>query len=421
MRSTLLFTVLGTGSMLVGCGSSSSTAGSPQVHLATNIAVPHVAPGTNFSFDISAVDGPGGRYYLADRNNQGIDVVDIKTNAFLETITGGFAGCMTSAGVPLANCAGSVDNSRSGPNGVVLVPGSNFIYVGDVNSVRVIDKTSSAVTKTIVVSTSGLRADEGCFDADDNLLMISSPEETPPFATFVDAATQAIVSKVTFTDSSGAAAAGLEQCGYDHGTRSFYVNNDGTTANPHGELDVIPAASIVGMTGGGSTVNYTALTGVKMYSEGDCDPTGLAFGPGNDLAVDCRPGTVGTHMNILIMDRITGAMLATINAGGGDQLAYDSVSNRYLVAASRWNASGMTMNNAAACTAANPCTPALMVIDAASRALLDQVPAGNNSHSVAVDGVSHQVYLPYSSSAVPAGAVTGPDFAAGGISVVLLQ
>jgi hypothetical protein len=418
-RRRTLATTLVAGSILAGCGSSSATGGARQIHLATSIAVPNVTTGMNFSFDISAVDSAGGRYYLADRNNKGIDVIDIKTNSFIETIKGGFAGCMTSAGAALPDCAGTVDNSRSGPDGVIVAPGSNFIYVGDVNAVQVVDKTNNTVVKTIAVSTSGLRADEGCFDSDDNLLMISSPEETPPFATFIDTTTQAVVAKVTFTDVSGTAAAGLEQCGYDPGTHSFYVNNDGTTANPHGELDVFPAAAIRS-TAQGATVNYTTLSGVKMYSEGNCDPTGLAFGPGNDLAIDCRPGTVGAPMNVLIVDRTTGATLATINAGGGDQLAYDAVSNLYLIAASRWNASGKTMNVGAACTAANACTPMLTIIDAASRALVDKVPTGNNAHSVGVDGATHQVYLPYSSGSVPAGAVTGPDFARGGISVVLL-
>jgi hypothetical protein len=424
-----LFTALAASAMVGGCGSSDTQAvqqnstrqndagaqkGDATAIVTGDISVPNVTAGTNFSFDVGAVDSVAHRYYLADRNNKGVDVVDTTTNTFVKTITGGFAGCNTSMGVPSPDCS-TVSNTKSGPNGVIVLPGTNFIYVGDLNAVQVIDKTTDTVVKTIPVSTAGFRADEGCFDPDHNLFMITSPDEMPPFAAFIDTTAQAVVAKVTFNDATG----GLEQCAYDHGTQSFFINNDATTANPHGELDVLPAASVAAIAPGGS-VNYATLPGFKMSSEGNCDPSGLALGPGNDLAVDCRPGAAGSAMNVLIFDRTSGALLATVNGGGGDQIAYDSISNRFLVAASRWTASGVSNPNAA-CNVTTPCTPVLNVIDAASRTVVARVPTGNNSHSVAIDGPSHQVYDPYSSAALPAGAVTGASFAGGGISVVLLQ
>lgn len=419
LKVWILGAALGEVIVLAGCGSSNMAATTSPIHVAKSISVPNVAAGTNFSFDISAVDSAAGRYYLADRNNKSIDVVDIKTNQLIASIAG-FAGCMSQDSAPLAGCSGAVANSRSGPNGVNVIPGTNYIYAGDVNAVQILDKTTFALFKKIEVSMTGFRVDEGCFDSDDNLFMISSPEETPPVSTFIDTVTATVVATVTFTDAAGSPAAGLEQCGYDHGTRSFYVNNDGTTANGHGELDVFPASSITALPAGES-VNYTNLTGLKTYSEGNCDPTGLAFGPGNDMAIDCRPGTVGSPMNVLILDRTNGSLLATVNAGGGDQLAYDAVSNLYLVAASRWTTSGNTMVDGAACSPGNVCTPVLNVIDAATRAVLARVPTGNNAHSVAVDGSTHQVYVPYSSAAVPVGAMTAANFASGGISVIALQ
>jgi len=77
---------------------------------------------------------------------------------------------------------------------------------------------------------------------------------------------------------------GNEQCQYDAGTKSFLVNNDNTIANPHGEVDVIPAADIKSMVVG-STANIFTLAGVKRFPLGVCDPTGLTLGPGKlDLA-----------------------------------------------------------------------------------------------------------------------------------------
>jgi hypothetical protein len=234
--------------------------------------------------------------------------------------------------------------------------------------------------------------------------MISTPEATPPFATFIDATTQTIVATVTFTDSASAPAAGLEQCRYDAGSDKFFVNNDGTTANPHGELDALPGASIRAIPAGGS-VNYTALAGVGVYGEGNCDPTGLALGPGTDIAVGCREGTTAAPLLVQILNRNTGTIITSVNAGGGDQIEYDANTNRYYNAASRWTASGNAAVNGA-CSAASPCTPVLSIIDAGTRTLVAQLPTGNNAHSVAIDPVSGLAFMPISSATAPAGCAT---------------
>jgi DNA-binding beta-propeller fold protein YncE len=179
--------------ILSGCGGgggSSSTPGFEKI-----IFVPGVTTGTNFSFDISAVDGAKGRMYFTDRNNKSVDVIDIATNTFLKQITGGFAGCNTGP-----TCAGA-NNDKSGPDGLNLITGTTFIYVGDVNSVEIIDTTTDTVVSTIAIGgTSGLRADEGCYDPDHKIFMINSPGESPPFATFIDVNTQKIIATLLFTD-----------------------------------------------------------------------------------------------------------------------------------------------------------------------------------------------------------------------------
>jgi hypothetical protein len=247
--------------------------------------------------------------------------------------------------------------------------------------------------------------------------MISSPEETPPFATFINTATQTVVAKVTFTDSAGKPTAGLEACRYDAAGDNFYVNVDGSTANPHGELVKLPGASIRAIPNG-VTQNYTTLAGVAMYSEGNCDPTGLALGPGNDIAVGCREGTSGAPLLMQIFDRSKGALLASLNAGGGDQLEYDAPTNRYYNAASRWTASGNASTNGA-CSAASPCTPVLTIVDAGSRSVVARLNTGNNAHSVAIDPATGLIFIPYSSATSPTGcpACAANGFVNGGVSV----
>ena len=356
-----------------------------------------VGAGTNFGFDLGLV--VGNRYYFTDRNNASVDVFDTSNSALIAQIKG--TGANAFAGLGFTS-SGAVDNSISGPDGINAV--GNLLYVGDVNSVKIIDPAAQQVIKTIVVGTSGKRADEGCVDAVHGLYMISTPEADTPFATFINTTTQAIVAKVTFTDPAGAPAAGLEQCRYDPVSDTFYVNNDGTTANPHGELVAIPGASIRAIAPG-ATVNYTSLAGVRGSSEGNCDPTGLALGPGTDIAVNCREGTTGAPLLVQIMNRSTGAIVASINAGGGDQLEYDAATNRYYSGASRWTASGKAATNGA-CSASSPCTPVLTIIDAATRTVVAQLPSGNNAHSVAVDPATFKAFVPVSSGTSPGGCGT---------------
>jgi YVTN family beta-propeller protein len=366
--------------------------------LLASTAIQGVGAGTNFGFDLGVV--VGNRYYVTDRNNAAVDVFDTATSKQVAQIKG--TGANAFAGL-------RSDNSISGPDGIN--PVGNLLYVGDVDSVKVVDPAAQQVTKTIVVGSSGKRADEGCVDAVHGYYMISTPEAATPFATFINTATQAVVATVTFTDASGAASAGLEQCRYDAAADTFYVNNDGTTANPNGELVAMPGASIRGIAAGG-TVNYTTLAGLRTYSEGNCDPTGLALGPNDDIAVNCREGTTGAPLLVQIMSRSSGAILASVNAGGGDQLEYDSATNRYYSAASRWTASGKAATNGA-CSAASPCVPVLAIIDAGTRKLVTQLATGNNAHSVAIDPATSKAFLPISSGTSPAGCGTCGSESAG--------
>jgi hypothetical protein len=361
MQRQLLFALtLGASVLLASCGGgsspSSTTASSfTSPTIKTTIAVPNSAT-PPFSFDISYADS--GKYFLADRNNAAVDVVDTKSNTLIAQIHGGFTGV-------------GATSDTSGPDGLVGIPGTNTVYVGDVNAVKVVDVAAQQVVSTIPISTAGHRVDEGCYDPDDNLVMFSSPGETPPFATFISTKTQAIVAKLTFATSTG-----LEACVYDSKSKSFIVNNDSTPANPEGEANVIAASTVVAGTPAVS----------KVFPLGTCAPTGLALGPNNDMLVGCSP-PAGKPLITLILDRTTGATLASLPFGGVDQVAYDPVSNRYFLPARFETSSGTA--------ASSGFTPILGVVDASTRTLIDQLPVGTGVHSVAVDGASGQAYVPF--------------------------
>jgi hypothetical protein len=382
MKKPLFALLLAASAVIAGCGgngndSSSTTptstpsSSTPSTSkLLTNIAVPN-ASSPPFSFDIGYSEG--GRYYLSDRNNKAVDVVDTKSNSLIAQVTGSFTGAGAST-------------DASGPDGIVGVTGTNTLYVGDVDSVKVVDTAALKTTKTISISNSGSRVDEGCYDPDDHLVMYASPGDTPPFVTFISTTSQSVVSKLVFAGSSG-----LEACTYDSTTKNFYINNDGTSTHPDGELDVIPANLV---TGGTPAIS-------KAFPLDKCSPTGIALGPNNDVLVGCDPSP-GDPLVTLILDRTTGTQLASVPFGGTDQVTYDPGSNRYFLPARHYVTSGIA--------ASSGFSPQMGVIDGATRQLLYKVPVGAGAHSVAVDSGLGQVYVPFQPG-------TSTDFANGGISV----
>ena len=400
---------LAAASIVAGCGGGDSSSGPPPLNQsAATVSVPGIAAGSNFSFDLGVV--VDGKYYLTDRNNKAVDVVDV-TTLQLTQIKGTGANAFTGVGA---------NTGKSGPDGINDITGTTLLYVGDVNSVRVVDRVSGTVQSTIKVGTTGTRADEGCYDPVHHLYMISSPDADVPFASFINTNTNTVVATVNWVDSDGNAAGGNEQCQYDAATQSFLVNNDNTIVNPHGEVDVIPVASVLALPAG-STANFLTLANLKRFPLGNCDPTGMDLGPGVEMAVVCRPGDKGSRLTTLILNRNTGAVIATVPIGGGDQLGYDARTNRYYLAANRWHASGVN-DQGGGCSAANPCTPVLAVIDAGTHAIAATYATGNNAHSVAVDPVRGFVFVPFSSATAPAGCATctANGFITGGISVFAL-
>jgi DNA-binding beta-propeller fold protein YncE len=131
---------------------------------------------------------------------------------------------------------------------------------------------------------------------------------------------------------------------------------------------------------------------------------------------------MGSPLNFLVMNKMNGSIVATINAGGADQIAYDPVTNRYYSAASRWNPTGKVLATGGACSSAAVCTPVVQIIDAASHKVVDQILVGNNAHSIAVSGNDHKFFMPYSSGTSPGGcqdcAAAYPN---GGVSVFQTQ
>jgi hypothetical protein len=163
------------------------------------------------AFDISWLEPATQTYYLADRSNAAIDVVDARHNRFLRQIHAGFRGF-------------SGSNDTSGPNGVAV--SGHWLFASDAGSrVVSIDLRSDTVADVAVTGGApGLRADELAFDPDDGALLVVNNADSPPFATLIHVNQRtgqlAVGRRITFSNATN----GAEQPIWDPGTRRFYLS-----------------------------------------------------------------------------------------------------------------------------------------------------------------------------------------------------
>ena len=367
--------------------------------------------GKMFVFDISWVDQATQLYYLADRSNAVIDVVDTKTDTFVKQIAGGFKGF-------------TGNNDTSGPNGVVVIgrPGHQFLIVTDAPS-RVVSinlQTDTIVNEVSTGGADGFRADELAYDPVDNLLLPVNNADDKPFATLIKVNPQTGVltqpkniegvDRITFTDATN----GAEQPVWDPGTGMFYIS-----------IPEINGPGGKGDTGAVKRINPHTAKVEKTFEVKHCQPSGLALGPHGDLLAGCSvifntAGTVWLGLNDpntaapiqVILDAKTGAHQTIVaGVGGSDEVWFNPGDGRYYTAS--------RANPGAVPNGSNPTTnPVLGVIDAESQTLVQLVPTFNTpnptqppprgtAHSVAVNAHNNHVFVPLPANNVFPGCLTG--------------
>src|SRR3954462_15374642 len=285
--------------------------GGRAVKLIRTIPVPGLT-----AFAITFVDPGTQTYFLADRSNRTIDVVDARNDVLLRQISGNFEGF-------------TGNNDTSGPNGVVV--SGHWLFVTDAPSrVVTIDlRTDRIVSEVSTGGAPGLRADEVAFDPVDNVLIAVNNADSPPFATLVkvDPGTGAlsVLTRITFDNATN----GAEQPQFNRETGKFYLSIpevDGITAN--GAVAVISPRGVL-----------EPLLPVKL-----CQPAGLSIGPRNDMLLGCsqvfdtagNPFTAGDPAAAaptqIIMDA-NGAIDAVVEGvGGSDEVWFNSGDDRFYTA-----------------------------------------------------------------------------------------
>ena len=163
------------------CGSGPALAESDD-HKPAAVRLRHTTPipanlAALHGFDISWIDASTQLFYLADRSNKSVDVVDARTGSFLKAIPGGFAGVKF-------NASGAANNDISGPNGVVT--SGRWLFVTDgASRVVTIDLISDAIVSSVVTSQSPNRTDELAYDPNSGTLLVVNNADAPPFATLI--------------------------------------------------------------------------------------------------------------------------------------------------------------------------------------------------------------------------------------------
>jgi hypothetical protein len=372
------------------------------VHLLTTVPIPGTAANTTagnmYIFDISFVDQTTQTYYLADRSNAAIDVVDARTNQLISQI---------SATPPFRGFSGN--NATSGPNGVVAA--FPWIFAGDANSrvVAIDARNGHTVGDVSTGGATGLRADELSYDPRDGLLFAVNNADTPPFGTLirVNQATGAltIVKRVTFdiAHTGVDATNGAEQSVWEPVTGKFYMSIPQIGPN-------LKDGAVIRIS--------TAGTVEAQYPVEFCQPAGLALGPNLDLLANCSTvfDTAGNAWDstanvtaapiVVILDARTGKIDTIVpGVGAGDEAWFNSGDGNYYATGST-SPLRPTEVIAAPLTAQGAAT--LGVIDARGQVLQQLVPtfnvpavttgphlhAASTAHSVAANAGNNHVFVP---------------------------
>lgn len=369
------------------------------------------------SFDISFVDPGSHTYILGDRTNNGVDVIDTRTN----TLTM-IAGQGLFRGV-VAVCA--VANSCSGPNGVLIVNATTDssgnitggeIWAGDAgagttsgagctspnqcSSVKVLSLVTGKLIQNI--NTGGMfRADEMCFDPVDNVVMATNNADTPPYANIIDAgsvgvANKKIVAQIPWNSNTN----GAEQCEYDSRTGLLYetapeLNGPGDNSQPGGINVVDPKIAIAqnfSGTPGPGAGNNIPVVATWVLPLTACDgPQGMAIGPSPAILIGCNGGPASAQSSdasVVINDGSTGGtpgsvIAELVNQDGPDEVWFDSSSGLYTLAKSTKTVTNLTGQ--------------LGIVSAhtfVEDTSINTVATSGGAHSVAADSMSRNTYMP---------------------------
>ena len=377
-----------------------------------------------YSFDISFVDPtpfaghPDGLYYLADRSNAALDVIDIATETLFGQIGGTAVGFTGDTG----------NNATSGPDGVAAA--FPCIFAGNGDSTLLSFNGAVDFTKVVTRLPTGgqFRVDEMTIDPADGLVMAANNAEDPtkpggqsPFSTIAtyNKTTCALSNqiKTVFSTLPGGHinTNGIEQPVWDPTTQRFYVSLP--------EID--GPGDGTGITGAVARVTTGGVI-ETIFPINYCQPAGLTLGPNGNLLVGCNsvfdnsgtkctavvpsPNAAGNpagapatctggtaYPQVAICNPGAGctgnSLRSVFGVGGGDEVWFNSGDGNYYVTAQN-----------------NPIGPTFGVVNSSTNTLTQLVPtvppvpatkpatppghSAGTAHSIAASADNNHVYVP---------------------------
>jgi hypothetical protein len=259
------------------------------------------------STDIAWVDPGTERFYMADRSNKGVDVIDAENDTYVGRVPG---------------FAGTPGTNGSGPGGVVVTP-DRKLWAGDGNTkvqVADVDPASSnylKIIKSIDISIAACRpncnrADEVGFDPKHHKILaaVDQPNSAQdpnkpiePYAALIDANSYGIQ---IVAIPNIVAGGGLEQPLWDGELGRFFLT--------------VPSVSTNGGNGEIAVINPTTGVVEKAYSPGNCSPTGEVLAPFQRLVVECNTSTTNS---IVFLNALTGKVISSIPNIPADELWFN--------------------------------------------------------------------------------------------------
>jgi len=364
-------------------------------------AIP-IGPNPLVSFDISWDDPGRAEYYLADRANAGIDIIDTEHKTFKRRLPG-------FVGIKLNKAGTAVDNNHSGPDGVTTH--GRWLYAGDGDStLKVFDldsPTSTALKQTL--STGGTtRLDEMALTTDGELLLGANNAEDPPFATLFaangDDVTSHVSSIIKIEVDNAIIPAGfglsIEQPAWDPQTKRFYTSIPTIANNPAG-CNYGQLSGPITCSGGllvTNPLNPTAIVGAfdpatntGVVPLNACGPNGATLGVHDNLLLGCTPANLPGSTTTLVINAKTKNFANIGNITGSDEVYFNRGDDRYY-----------TGSSAAIKHAGSPLGrgSVLGVIDGTS-VLIETIPQSSGSHSVAADSKRNLIFVPQNYTSAP--------------------
>lgn len=342
----------------------SATLGKANVLYSLNATLPWIPK------DSTSVDGSivvNGTYYLSDRSNGLVHIIDLATSTELGRITG-------FVGASIIN--GTINKPTSGPNGLLYIPGRNELYAGDGDgSVKVVDLNSNTIVAKIPLGISK-RADEMTYDANQQIAIVTGPDDDIAVLAFITVADRKLVQKISFPNATN----GIEKAFWNPADGSVYVSVPETNANPGGEIDVIETHT---------------FTTTRIMPVTNCSQHGIVFGPKPQLLLGCSQDAILADSvgYTLIIDFTTGNTIYTVNGiGGSDAVTYNPTLNLYYVAAYQYQVGG---------SATGAPDPQVGIIDAATGMLIQTIKSDNiTAQTIAVDPQSNKLIFPISAKGI---------------------